>query len=185
MARSTISNRSVKLFTLSAIYHATKVLLADNQEEPFTARLALATEFWSEVAKQIPDWQRAKKGEVSPAELRKGYVHAHAIGLAALARMGRGLVEKYPSLGSPAEMLRTVDWSRKNTRLWEGRAMIGGRLSKANMCVALTGNVLKKHLRQPLLPEEDAAEQQLGVEATAVEIRVQVPLNLFFRCQAT
>jgi len=162
MARSTISNRSLKLFTLSAIYHATKVLLADKQEEPFTARLDLATEFWSAVAKQIPDWQRAKKGEVSPAELRKGYVHSHAIALAALARMGRALVEKYPSSWqSRLKALRTLDWSRNNTRLWEGRAMIGGRLSKASICVVLTGNVLKQRLGQPLLPEEEAAEEQL------------------------
>jgi DNA sulfur modification protein DndB len=162
MARSTISNRSLKLFTLSALYHATKVLLADKQDEPFTARLSLATEFWTEVAKQIPDWQEAKEGNVSPAELRKNFVHAHAIALAALARMGRALVAKYPtSWQSKLKALKTLDWARSNTRLWEGRAMIGGRLSKASMCVVLTGNVLKLQLGQSLLPEEKEAEEQL------------------------
>ena len=94
--RSTISNRSLKLFTLSAIYHATETLLSGRREEPFADRLALAVEFWTEVSKQIPDWKRAKAGEVSPAELRKNFVHAHAIALAALARAGKSLIEKYP-----------------------------------------------------------------------------------------
>jgi DNA sulfur modification protein DndB len=161
-ARSTISNRSLKLFTLSAIYHATAMLLADNQEESFTVRLALATAFWTEVAKHIPDWRRAKEGKISPAELRKNFVHAHAIALAALARMGRALLLSYASTWpTRLRALRGLDWSRSNTHLWEGRAMIGGRISKASMCVVLTGNALKQRVGQPLLPDEQAAEQFL------------------------
>ena len=83
--RSTISNRSFKLFTLSGIYHATGILLAGKQEEPYAERVELAVGFWSEVCRLIPDWRRAKAREVSPADLRKTYVHAHAIALAALA----------------------------------------------------------------------------------------------------
>jgi DNA sulfur modification protein DndB len=161
MARSTISNRSLKLFTLSALYHATKVLLADKQEEPFTARLALAGDFWTEVAKQIPDWQRAKEGKVSPAELRKSFVHAHAIALAGLARAGKTLLEQFPdSWRERLAPLATMDWSRGNTRLWEGRAMIAGRLSKARVCVVLTGNAIKRQLKLPLNPDEVEVEKR-------------------------
>ena len=70
MARSKISNRSLKLFTFSGIYHATKILLAQKQASPFAEKLLLATEFWTEVASNIPDWGRAKRREISPAELR-------------------------------------------------------------------------------------------------------------------
>src|SRR5262249_37435366 len=123
MVRSKISNRSLKLFTLSAIYHATRTLLADKQEEPFSAPLALATDCGSEVAKRVPDWQRAKAGEVSPAELRRTFVHAHAITLAALARVGRTLLQEAPAAWrSKLKPLKTFDWSRSNTSLWEGRA---------------------------------------------------------------
>ena len=34
MARSKISNRSLKLFTFSGIYHATKILLSQKQATP-------------------------------------------------------------------------------------------------------------------------------------------------------
>jgi DNA sulfur modification protein DndB len=70
LARSTISNRSTKLFTFSALYHATDFLLADSKQQPFGTRLRLATEFWTRVAAQIPDWSRASEHEVTTAELR-------------------------------------------------------------------------------------------------------------------
>jgi DNA sulfur modification protein DndB len=64
--RSTISNRSLKLFTFSAIYHATEILLSGRQKEPYESRLALAVEFWTEVSKLIPDWQRPKLTRLAP-----------------------------------------------------------------------------------------------------------------------
>src|SRR5262249_24942006 len=151
MVRSKISNRSLKLFTLSGIYHATEVLLAQKQKAPFAEQLALATQFWSEVANQIPDWGRAKRREISPAELRARFVHSHAIALSALARAGRSLLEiGRPKWRRRLAPLRKLDWSRSNRQLWEGRAMVAGRLSKSNVSVLLTGNVIKKELRLPL-----------------------------------
>jgi DNA sulfur modification protein DndB len=159
MSRSTISNRSAKLFTFSGIYHATVALLAGRQDEGFGSRLALAVDFWSEVAKHIPDWERARTGKVSTAELRQGYVHAHALALAALARVGKALLAlNRASWRARLRNLETLEWSRANTRLWEGRAMIAGRLSKASNCVVLTGNAIKVHVGLPLTPEEKAAE---------------------------
>jgi DNA sulfur modification protein DndB len=159
--RSTISNRSLKLFTLSGIYHASEILLSGRQKEPYADRLAFAVEFWSEVSKLMPDWRRAKAREISPAELRKNFVHAHAIALAAIARAGRSLVKMYPrSWKRRLRPLRSLDWSRSNVSLWEGRAMIAGRLSKTSVSVVLTGNVIKRHLRLALDPDEQAIEQQ-------------------------
>jgi len=162
MVRSKISNRSLKLFTLSGIYHATKILLSQKQATPFAGKLASATEFWTEVASNIPDWGRAKRREVSPAELRATCVHSHAIALSALARAGRSLLEiergKWRKRLAP---LRKLDWSRSNKRLWEGRAMIAGRLSKSNMNILLTGNIVKRQLRLSLTREEQDAEERV------------------------
>jgi DNA sulfur modification protein DndB len=163
MLRSTISNRSLKLFTLSGIYHATKILLAHKQDLAFSAKLALAAAFWEEIAKHIPAWQQARAGDVSPADLRSRYVHAHALALAALARVGSALLETHPGTWrQKLRALKTVDWSRDNTRLWEGRAMIAGRLSKATTCVLLTGNAIKRHLGLSLTDEEQEAEGRLN-----------------------
>ena len=159
--RSTISNRSFKLFTLSGIYHATGTLLTGQQSEPYADRLTLAVDFWSEVSRLIPDWGRAKARLVSPADLRKTYVHAHAIALASLARAGKSLIKsRGRSWKRRLLPLRTLDWSRSNAALWEGRAMIAGRISKTNVSVVLVGNVIKQKLELPLDSDEQAIEDR-------------------------
>lgn len=159
MEKTTISNRSRKLFTLSALYQANRVLLADQKNGSYARRLRLATDFWTEVAVRIPGWSEIATGETSAAEIRAGYVHCHAIGLAAIARAGRALLAQSPTgwkerLGK----LSSLDWSRKNTKLWEGRAMIGGRLSKSSSAVARAGNAVKRHLGVDLTREEKTLE---------------------------
>ncbi len=159
--RSTISNRSIKLFTLSGIYHATQALLQGLDIEGFENRVATAAEFWSEVAKQIPDWQAARDRKISASDLRREFVHSHALALAGVARAGNALLR----LDSKAwktllKKLGTLDWSRANSELWEGRAMSAGRLSKRHVNVALTGNVIKQHLGLELTSEEQQLEKE-------------------------
>jgi DNA sulfur modification protein DndB len=165
MVRSKISNRSLRLFTLSGLYHATKILLSQKQGTPFAEKLASAVEFWSAVADNIPDWGRAKRREVSPAGLRATCVHSHAIALSALARAGRSLLDiDRTKWTTRLSRLRRLDWSRSNTHLWEGRAMVAGRLSKANINTVLTGNVVKRQMQLPLTPEEQKAEERVNAD---------------------
>jgi DNA sulfur modification protein DndB len=157
--RSTISNRSIKFFTLSGIYHATQTLLAAHADEPLESRSELAAAFWNEVAKHIGDWGLAKERKVSAADLRRDYIHAHSLALAALARAGSDLLTKHPrDWKQRLAKLETLDWSRSNTQLWEGRAMSAGRLSKKTVNVVLTGNAIKKHLGLKLSDEEQQLE---------------------------
>ena len=121
MVRSKISNRSLKLFTFSGIYHATKILLSQKQGTPFAEKLASATQFWTEVANNIPDWGRAKRREVSPAELRATCVHAHAIALSALARAGRSLLEIERSVA-------LSDWRRSGNSIGQGPINASGKV---------------------------------------------------------
>jgi DNA sulfur modification protein DndB len=164
MVRSKISNRSLKLFTLSAIYHATKTLLSARREDSYTDRLEIAAAYWNEVASHIPHWRDAKARKANPAELRKETIHAHGIALAALGRVGRDLLETNPKdWNRRLKALRTLNWSRSNSRIWEGRAMVAGRISKTNVCVMLTGNAIKKHIGLTFNSEEQQAEQRRGL----------------------
>jgi DNA sulfur modification protein DndB len=91
--------------------------------------------------------------------LRRDYVHAHTLALAALARAGSDLLCKHPrEWKQKLAKLDTVDWSRANTKLWEGRAMSAGRLSKKTVNVVLTGNATKKHLGLKLSDDEQVLE---------------------------
>ncbi len=160
-ARTAISNRSRKLFTLSSIYQATKRLLKKRDGEPVTPKeRGLATAFWTEVSRHMPDWQAAMDGAVSPCDLRSKHVHAHGVALHALAIAGSGLITTYPrDWQKKLARLRKVDWSRSNATLWEGRALVGGRLNKSQNNVILTANVLKKTLGVPLSPGEENVER--------------------------
>ena len=161
MSKSTISNRSRKLFTLSALYQANRLLLSDFSDAPFDQKLRTATSFWKEVALQFADWAAAKSGEVAPADLRKSSVHVHGIALAAIARTGRTLLSRHQKTWQKKlKRLKTLDWSRDNAALWEGRAMIGGRLSKSNSSVILAGNAVKHHLGVALTVDEEEIETQ-------------------------
>jgi len=55
-----------------------------------------------------------------------------------------------------------INWSRSNAKVWEGRAMIGGKLSKVTTNITLTTNVIKKALGLPLEAEEQRIETAIA-----------------------
>jgi len=160
--KTAISNRSIKLFTLSAIYQATGALLGKRKNDPIEdGEKELALRFWNELVEVIPEWQLVISCQVSSAELRRDYVHAHAVSLHALGIAGHTLLQAHPDdWPQRLQLLRQIDWSRSNTQLWEGRAMIGGQMSKARQNVRLTANLLKTVLGLELTPEEQKLEEQ-------------------------
>jgi DNA sulfur modification protein DndB len=159
--KSTISNRSTRLFTLGGIHNATQALLAGLELTSLDEKIRLAAEFWTEVGKYVTDWELATHRKVSPADLRRDCIHAHTLALAAIARAGNQLLISHPrNWKTKLKKLATVDWSRSNSKQWEGRAMNAGRLSKRNVNVTLTGNLVKQHLELPLSPDEQELERQ-------------------------
>jgi DNA sulfur modification protein DndB len=156
--RSTISNRSIKLFTLSGIHHATQTLLSGVEFESQEERTKTAIEYWSEVSRYMRDWQMAKERKVSAADLRRDYIHAHTLALAALGRVGNWLFLK--SRGNWKERLKkvgTLDWARSANQ-WNGRATNAGRLSKRGVNIILTANLIKMHIGIPLDSDEQKVE---------------------------
>ena len=161
MDKATISNRSIKLFTLSSIYFATRQLLEKQARASVSIEEAkVAKEFWIEVAKHMSDWQLAARRDVSSAELRREYIHAHGVALQALAMAGSELMKQAPrKWRGKLKALQKIDWSRNNRKLWEGRATIGGRVSKATNNVMLTANVIKKQLGLVLTDGQEKVER--------------------------
>lgn len=159
LEKTSLSKRSRRLFTLSAIYHATNELLngipVTNSEEA----TKLAHEFWETTAAQFDEWGWVRCGDLTAGEVRTDFIHSHAVVLQALARMGQALIHQYPSSWKKKmTMLKNIDWRRANSTIWEGRAMIGGRLSKARQNVILTSNALKAKLGLELTSEEQRLE---------------------------
>ena len=147
MEKTSISNRSVKLFTLSGIYYATGALLGKQKNDAISeVECSQAKQFWAELFAVIPEWQLAAKRQVNSAELRRDFVHTHSVVLHAFGIAGNVLIQKYPSdWPSRLQLLKHIDWRRSNV-LWEGRAMIGGQMSKARQNIQLTAAYIKSVL---------------------------------------
>ena len=160
--KTSISNRSIKMFTLSSIYQATIELLGKKSKDIKVSDMEkeLAIEYWTEVAKLIHEWELLIQKKVSSHELRRDYIHAHGIALHSLGIVGNALITQYPKSWKKQLLnLKNIDWSKSNTKLWEGRAMIGGRINKSQMNLLLTSNVLKKALGLKLTHDEEKAEK--------------------------
>lgn len=159
--KTTISNRSLKLFTLSSIFQATKELIGKDPdlEKNYDSIEEKAREYWQEVAENIPEWNLLKEKKVTAHELRKEFIHAHGIALHALGRVGYSLLEQYPDTWKKKlKKLREIDWSRSNLEFWDGRAIVGGRINKSHTNLVLTTNALKKLLGIRLTHEEQNIE---------------------------
>lgn len=159
LEKTSLAQRSRRLFTLSAIYHATEELIADLPEASPEETARFALEFWEEVASHMGEWERVRRGDLTAGEVRTDFIHTYGVVLQALARTGRSLILQYPDQWKKKLCpLKKLDWRRANSKLWEGRALVGGQLSKAHQNVTLTANAIKTHLGLALTPEEQRVE---------------------------
>ena len=159
LERTALSARSRRLFTLSSIYQATGELVGclDAGDPRELAELALS--FWEALASCLQEWDRVRRGELTAGELRTTYIHSHGVVLQALGRAGGSLIQNCPAQWRiRLAALADIDWRRANGRLWEGRAMSGGRISRGAQNVVLTANTLKAYLDLDLTAEEQCVE---------------------------
>jgi DNA sulfur modification protein DndB len=165
LERSSLAPRSRKLFTLSAFYNACSDLVRDIATGNLEQDANLARDFWENVAKHFPSWGKVREGKLAAYELRQDFIHSHGIALQAIGKAGNALLKGNPG-GWKVRLknLGAINWSRSNARLWEGRALIGGKVSKATTNIVLTTNVIKKQLGIELDPEEAKVEASMNLK---------------------
>ncbi|MBV8227900.1 MAG: DNA sulfur modification protein DndB [Verrucomicrobia bacterium] len=163
LEKSSLAPRSQKLFTLSAFFNACADLVQDLASGNLEEDAALAREYWEAVARHFPSWLQVREGRMPASEVREGFIHSHGIALQALGKAGNGLLkESSGKWKSRLSALREIDWSRSNAKVWEGRALIGGKVSKVTTNVILTTNVVKKALGLALSDDERKVENALN-----------------------
>jgi len=159
MEKSSLAPRSRKLFTLSAFYNACADLVNGLATGNLAEDADIARAFWEAAAEHFPLWGQVREGKLPASELREGYIHSHGIALQAIGKAGNALLLTYPNdWRKRLKGLEKIDWSRNNATLWEGRAMIGGKVSKVTTNVVLTTNVIKNALGLQLSEEEQRVE---------------------------
>jgi len=155
--KTTLTPRSKKLFTLSALYSATEDFLVNSQNLTPDDQISLATRFWGAVASAIPEWELVSKSRLTSGDVRAEFLHSHAIGLQAIARAGADMLILFPNdWEQKIRKVGEIDWRRSNVDIWEGRALLGGRVSKARQNMLLTTMVVKEQLGLPTHDEQVA-----------------------------
>jgi len=160
LEKSTLSARSRKLFTLSAIYSGNTALLDGQEPSDIDEAATICADYWNEVGKKMPEWQFVRESKMTAGDVRRDFIHSHAIVLQALGHVGNQLLKsRQKTWRKSLTRLQSINWSRSDAKTWEGRAMIGGRVSKAGHNVTLTTNLIKQRLELSLSPEEQRVEQ--------------------------
>jgi DNA sulfur modification protein DndB len=156
--RSSLTQRSTKLFTLSSLYGATNALISHHRDVELDEQIKIAVQYWQAVCQNMPDWEQVLTRKVSAGEIRRDYIHSYAVTLAGLGRMGATLISIYSdNWVSYVEGLQKIDWLKTNPD-WEGRIMNGGRIGKSRANVDSITAYLKKALDLPLSAEEERLE---------------------------
>ncbi|MGH7961145.1 MAG: DNA sulfur modification protein DndB, partial [Candidatus Binatia bacterium] len=162
--KTSIPLRSPKLLTLSALYDANDELLdgksvALPSSEEFERQKQVATDYWIEVAKVIPDWQRVKDGHMPAAALRQEKINTHGVVLRALGGVGATLLEYHPDdWREQLRALSAVDWRKSvGTRvnpLWDNVCIVAGSVVSNRQARKATLAILKSQLDLPLGNQE-------------------------------
>ena len=126
--KTTVSNRSKALFTLSAISTATIELLK-NIKSDTPEKTKLAIEFWNEVALQMPEWLAVMRREKKSSDVRSGSICSLSITLAAIGHGGNKIILTYPQeWKKQVRNLEKVDWKKENP-VWNDLVFVNGRVA--------------------------------------------------------
>jgi len=129
-----LESKSTKLFTLAALYDANVELLKGYGNNDIPTNAGLLTDYWTEVAKHMPDWGKVLKGQKLAIELRQEKISSHSTVLRALGGLGVDLMASgdWKARLTPLE---EIDWSKKNSE-WE------------NICIVANSVVSNRQARQ-------------------------------------
>ncbi len=160
MEKTTLAKRSKKLFTLSAIHGAIQNLFKGFNNIDDKKKIEVGKVFWSELYNQFEDWQKVFNSEIIASTIRINSLHSHGIILSALGRLGNSIINfENDNWKSQIKNLKNIDWNKTNIN-WNGRALINGRASKSDICIALTTNYIKQELNLPLNKKEQIKENK-------------------------
>lgn len=153
--RSSLPPRSSKLFTLSGIYTATNLLLSNYKDADLEKQISIAAQYWNTVSDQMTDWQNVLQKKVVAGDMRRDYVHSHAVTLVGLGGAGAALLALYPDeWATHLKLLRKINWERTNPD-WQNSVITGGSVHNNRTSRNFMIGYLKKRLALPLMPEEE------------------------------
>jgi DNA sulfur modification protein DndB len=167
--------RSQKLFTLTALYDATRELLDisdpdDEENNNFHAAAVIqVTDFWNAVSNAIPEWIEVKNGTLRSIELRQEKICAHAVVLRAIGAVGYQLLKERPTdWQAGLSGLTQIDW-RKSNPDWDNVCIIANSVVSNRQARIATRAYIKEKLGLTLSDVEERSrrrpESQVAADA--------------------
>jgi len=149
LEKTTISNRSKNLFTLSGIYYASQFLLRGlNMDQENYKKFII--NFFCEVEKKIQIWQIVKNKGIQPCDFRKEHINAHTIFLKAIALVGNALYRKYgQDYLMKLDGLSEIDFRKDNPEL-QGIVMTQGKMVAATANTKLLAEFILRKLKEEI-----------------------------------
>lgn len=144
--------KSTKLFTLAAFYDANRELLKGREEEDAEGMAKVITEYWDEIATNMPDWTKVLRGQKAAVELRAEKISAHSTVLRAFGGIGAELL-KEPNWKRRLAGIKSIDWSKKNVD-WENVCIVANSVVSNRQARAATKAYIKNKLGMDLTEGE-------------------------------
>jgi DNA sulfur modification protein DndB len=160
MEDMSLKSKSPKIFTLAALYDANRELLKGRLDDDILAYVDVLTQFWAEVAKHMPDWEKVLNGQKVAVEFRAQRLSSHSTVLRALGGIG-GEIMKNADWRQRLSGLEAIDWSKKNSE-WD------------NICIVANSVVSN---RQARAATKAFIKSKLGVDLTDAEKRMLTEAN--------
>jgi DNA sulfur modification protein DndB len=143
MEKTSISNRSRKLFTLSAIYHGTKALLKDTQATQAEQEI-IAASFWQAIYNVTEEWQAVVQNHIKAADVRRDYICSLGVTLSALGMAGNKLIKYVPDNWQEAiKVLSEIDWNKKSAT-WVGLVVVNDKVVSSKTTEASLARYFEK-----------------------------------------
>jgi DNA sulfur modification protein DndB len=164
MERVNLSKNSPKILALNHIFNTNLRLLSKSKGDMISKKdETFLKSFWRILCDSIPEWKMVLNKQINARELRMNYIVGHAVFLEAVGIVGKYAYDYYPTeWPSIISKLSSIDWSRANSKDWEGRAFTSsGRIQKNNFTIQLTANRIKQKLGLALLENEQKLEEKL------------------------
>lgn len=144
LEKTTISNRSRNLYTLSGIYSSIEEFTRNSKLDEDELK-NLVVEFYSAACASIDEWQLVITDNITACDYRKAYVTAHAVFIKALGKVGHVLFDRYGhDMFAELAKLKNVNLRKDNNEL-QGIILHGNRINGASVSVIpLAEYILKK-----------------------------------------
>lgn len=140
---TSIPNRSIALFTLSAIYHGTITLIKGIAESD---SLKIATDFWKTVYQNMPEWKKVASGDIKASVIRRDSMSPLSITIRSLGQVGNELILNFPTTWEEKlKPLNDIDWSKTNP-LWHEGIVVNGSVQLSHATQSMMVNVLRNKL---------------------------------------